>query len=268
MDTMKDNIPSSAAILAATLTFHVAASAQAFDIVRLNPAGPGLQVSAGLIGLQSREFAGGSRNEARAVPVLDAQWSNGWFAGTTNGVGINLSRTPGLAYGVRLTADLGRKASDSIELRGLGDVDAAVEVGGFANWRVTDSLSLVSSIRYGSGNDKNGLVAHLGASHRLALAPDWSLGTQLMVSVANKEAMRSYFGVSAAQSAASGRTAYSPSAGMRDSRFSMTLMHRWSPQVNLMLGASYTRLLGDAADSPVVRDKAYPSFVGGVTYSF
>lgn len=265
---MNKTILSSAAILAATLTFHDTACAQAFDIVRLNPAGTGLQVSAGLVGLQSREFAGGSQNESRALPALDAQWSNGWFAGTTNGVGINLSRTPGLAYGVRLTADLGRKASDSSELRGLGDVEAAIEVGGFANWQVTDSLSVVSSIRYGSGNDKNGLVAHLGVSHRLAIATDWSLGSQLVVSAANEEAMRSYFGVSATQSAASGLAVYTPSAGLRDARFGVTLMHRWSPQVNVMLGASFTRLLGDAGDSPVVRDKDYPSFIGGVTYAF
>jgi MipA family protein len=265
---MNKTILSSAAILAATLTVHGTACGQAFDIVRLSPAGTGLQISAGLLGLQSREFAGGSRNESRALPVLDAQWSNGWFAGTTSGVGINLSRTPGLAYGVRLTADLGRKASDSIELRGLGDIDAAAEVGGFANWQVTDSLSVVSSLRYGSGNEKDGLVAHLGASHRLALAEDWSLGTQLVVSVANKEAMRSYFGVTATQSAASGLAAYTPSAGLRDARFGVTLMHRWSPQVSLMLSASITRLLGDAGDSPVVRDKGYPSFIGGVTYSF
>ncbi len=91
-----------------------------------------------------------------ALPLLDHPWANGWFAGTTNGIGYNFSGSQRLQYRLRLTADLGRKESRSSALRGMGDVDAKAEFGGFFNLAWTPEFSLTSSVRYGFGRCQRG----------------------------------------------------------------------------------------------------------------
>ena len=91
-------------LCAAALIGAGGASAQAFDAVRLYGAKPGQD--GGLIGLGfigGTEYRGSDERKTTAVPLIDYQWANGWFAGTGNGVGYNFSKRTDLQYGARLT---------------------------------------------------------------------------------------------------------------------------------------------------------------------
>lgn len=64
--------------------------------------------------------------------------------------------------------------------------------------------------------------------------------------------MDEYFGVTPSDSLASGLPIYVPGSGVRDGRgWALALFHL-SPQWHLGAGVMYSRLLGDAADSPIV----------------
>ena len=259
----------SAAVAGGAIIVAQTAQAQAFDVVRLY--GASRPDDAGMVGaavIAGRKYQGSDERRTLVVPLLDYQWKNGWFAGTTNGVGYNFSRRPDMDYGVRLTADLGRKESRSNALRGLGDVDLRPEIGVFYNYAVSPSLALTSSLRYGAGNDRNGLVVDVGAAYSMALASQWRLGLGVAASYANANYTQSYFGVTPAQSSASGYPTYAAGAGVRDVRANVALTYSVNPQVSITTALSASSLQGDAKDSPVTRKRSTATGIVSVSYAF
>jgi outer membrane scaffolding protein for murein synthesis (MipA/OmpV family) len=243
--------------------------AQAFDAVRLYGAASGKD--GGLVGaavLAGTQYQGSDERRTMALPVLDYQWANGWFAGVTNGIGYNFSGTQGLQYGLRITADLGRKESRSSALRGMGDVDAKAEFGGFFNYALTPEFSTTSSLRYGAGQDGKGVTIDLGGAYSTQIASQWRLGMGAGVSLANAEYLQSLFGVTAAQATTSGYRGYAPRAGVRNGRVNLSLTYMASPRVSVTAGLSANTLLGDAADSPLVRKKTSVNGLLAAAYAF
>lgn len=243
--------------------------AQAFDAVRLFGAAPNTDGGrAGVAVITGREYPGSDERRTRLLPGLDYQWKSGWFAGTTNGIGFDFSQRPDMNYGLRLTADFGRDESLSSALRGLGDIDAAPEIGAFLNYSPLRALTLTSSVRYGSGNDNKGLVLDLGVVHSARLANAWRLGVGVAGSYVNREYMQDYFGITPAQSAASGYRVYRPDAGVRDVRASLSLTYLAAPRTAATLATSVSRLQGDAADSPLTRKETSVGGVLALSYAF
>jgi MipA family protein len=80
--------------------------------------------------------------------------------------------------------------------------------------------------------------------------------------------MQTYFGVSAAQAAASlaHLPQFDPSAGFKDVSLGATAAVELDPRWTLYLTGRYTRLIGDAADSPVIETEN--GFFGGAGLSY
>jgi len=246
-----------------------AAFAQAFDVVRLYGAAPGNDGgTTGAVLISGTQYAGSDERRTLVRPVLDYQWANGWFAGVSNGVGLNFSSSPQTDYGLRVTADFGRKASRSNALRGMGDIDAHAEVGGFFNHALASGVFFTSSVRYGSGQDGKGLLLDLGTGYGTMLAPQWRLGVGAALTVANAEYLQSYFGVTAAQSAASGYRVFTPGAGLRDVRANVAVTHFFDKRLSATLALSVSSLQGDANSSPLTRQSSTASGVLALSYAF
>jgi outer membrane scaffolding protein for murein synthesis (MipA/OmpV family) len=258
-----------AAALATSLLALSAVHAQAFDAVRLYGAAPGKDGGvAGLAVIAGTEYMGSDERRTLALPILDYQWADGWFAGVSNGIGYNFSSSPGMQYGLRLTADLGRKESRSTALRGMGDIDASAEGGAFFNCELASGFSFTSSLRYGAGNDGKGLLLDIGAAYSALIAQQWRFSVGTALTAANAEYMQSYFGVSATQAAASGYRSFAPKAGVRDVRTSVALSYQISRDISLTGALTATTLVGDAADSPLTRKKSSVNGFAAVSYAF
>jgi outer membrane scaffolding protein for murein synthesis (MipA/OmpV family) len=67
--------------------------------------------------------------------------------------------------------------------------------------------------------------------------------------------MDEYFGVTADDSLASGLAVYTPGGGVRDARAWLVALVHLGPQWHVGAGVLYSRLVGDAADSPLVSDR-------------
>ncbi|MEY4750894.1 MAG: hypothetical protein RIQ60_3108 [Pseudomonadota bacterium] len=240
--------------------------AQAFDTVRLY--GPRDGGTFGGVLIAAHQYQGSDERRTLVLPVLDYQWASGWFAGVSNGIGVNLSDTPQLQYGPRLTVNLGRKESRSEVLRGMGDIDPAAEVGAFLNIALPQGPSLTSSLRLGSGTGRQGLLLDLGANWSTRLAPQWLLGTGSGLTLANAHYMQSFFGVNSAQSAASAHGVYTVDAGARDLRASLSLTHRIDPKFSVTAVLSVSHLLGPAQDSPLTRSRTSGSGVLALACAF
>ncbi|WP_310387986.1 MipA/OmpV family protein [Roseateles sp.] len=243
--------------------------AQAFDAARIYGAIP--ERDGGAVGLgvfAGQKYLGSKETRVMPVPVIDYQWSNGFFAGTGNGLGINFSKQPNVSYGLRLTADFGRDEDLDDTLNGMGDIKARPEFGGFLNYSIDRSFVLTSSLRYGAGNDRKDLQVDLGAVYSTMLAPQWRLGVGAAITLVNADYMQTHFGVSIAQAARSGYAVYSPGSSLRDVRANLSLTYAINQRTAVTTALSARALQGDAKDSPLTH-KAN-SIGGGVvgTYLF
>ncbi len=259
----------SATIAAAIALAAPATVAQAFDAVRLYGAAAG--TDGGTVGLgyiAGTQYQGSNERRNMVLPLLDYQWTSGWFAGTSNGLGYDFAKRDDLQYGLRLTADLGRKQSRSEVLRGMGDVDIKPQVGAFLNYFPSREFFLTSSLRYGSGNDGRGLVIDLGAGHATQLATQWRLTLGAAVSLANADYMQAYFGVTPAQAAGSSHAVYSAGAGLREAKVNGSLTYFVSQRLSFTTALSIGTLLGDAKNSPLTRQASTPTAVFAMAYAF
>lgn len=253
----------------ASLSLVSDARAQAFDAVRLygvKTAESGGSVGMGLAYLP--KYMGAKDAGLRPLPLLEYRWSNGLFAGTGNGIGVNFGGSGPAQFGARLTVDIGRKEDDDDHLAGLGDIKVRPELGLFFNYEIARGLQATSSLRYGSGDQKNGLVADLGLSYAYPVSPSWMLGVGVAASWVNEDYMQSYFGVTQAQAGRSGLARYSPKAGGRDARANLALTYSYSPRLGVSFGLTAGQLLSEAKRSPLVQQSSSVSGFAGVTYLF
>jgi outer membrane protein len=245
------------------------AQAQGFDAVRLQgePGSEG-EGRAGVALIAGHKYLGSDERRELLLPTIDYRWKNGWFAGVGNGVGYRFASSPQFQYGLRLAADFGRKEHRSDVLRGLGDIPARPEFGGFFNMHLSRELSLSSSLRYGAGTDRKGLLLDLGAHYGLQLAAQWRLGGSVSATYANRDYMQDYFGVTPEQSVRSGYAVYEPGAGVRDVRLGASLTHFFNRDWALTAALSATSLQGDAKRSIIVRESTPVTGILALGYRF
>ena len=258
------------AVLALSLALAAGgAQAQAFDAVRLYavPLGDGQ----GLVGaavVAGHEYLGSDERKTLVLPALSYQWKNGWFAGTDNGVGYKFASPANMQYGLRVTLDLGRDESDATALAGMGDIDMRPEFGGFFNYFITDEWFLTTSFRYGAGNDRDGSQTDVGLGWSSQIAPQWRLGLGMAATWVNSKYMQAFYGVTAAQSAASGYAVYTPGAGWRDVRGNASLTYFFTPHWSLTAAVTVRALQGNVKRSPIVNEDTPVAGVLAVGYTF
>ena len=81
--------------------------------------------------------------------------------------------------------------------------------------------------------------------------------------------MSTYFGVRASDCAPSGLPAYSADAGFRNVRLTFGAMVPVTEHWLIGIGVMYMRLVGNAADSPIVDDRGSPNqFSGGLGVAY
>jgi len=99
-------------------------------------------------------------------------------------------------------------------------------------------------------------------------APQWRLSVGASLTVANTAYMQAYFGIDAAQAAASGYRPFAARGGLRDARSSVTLSYQISRDFSLTGAVTTTTLGGDAADSPLTRKKQSASGLLALSHAF
>ena len=242
------------------------ASAQDFDSVRTAGA-PREGGRVGVVAVAGPVYKGSDERRAALLPVVEYRWANGFFAGLGSGVGYEFLREPGTVAGVRLTPDMGRKESRANALKGMGDIGARAEVGLYLNHSLPAlGLGLSSNLRYGAGGD--GLLLDLGLAHGFPIGPGMRVRLGMGMTLANGAYMQRYYGVTAAQAATSGYQTTQAGAGVRDVRASLGLLWAITPKLAFTGGVSGNQLMGDAAESPLTRQRSGVSFATTLTYGF
>ena len=157
----------------------------------------------------------------------------------------------------------------------LSAVDDAIEVGGFLRYRfdglfdTADTLELGAEVLADVNGAHDGLTAALGVGYALPLGQRWRLALDTQATLASDDYMRTYFGIDAADAARSGLRVDDTDAGLKDVGVGVTLGYSFTERWGVLGRVAYTRLVGDAADSPIVDDAGTPDQVfGGLAVSF
>ena len=234
----------------------------------------GFTAALGVAVLARPEFEGSNRYEIQTLPVVDLRWGLA-FLSVNRGLGLELDVFDNhmLPVAPALRYRPGRDQDDSELLRGLGDLDGGLEAGWTVSvqpWPFPDfSLGFNVAIYQGLGR-VDGLTLELGPRLAMEITPDLtgSLGATFVF--ADQKYNRRHFGVTPAQSLASGYPVYDPGGGLKHTAFSGGLAYDLTEALELGLTAEYKRLTGPAADSPLVKRGSANQFRSGLslTYNF
>ena len=157
----------------------------------------------------------------------------------------------------------------------LREVEDSLEVGFFAEYRFVNradprykmSVGLKAAKDVNDGHDGSLVTASLGYNRPVFESFIWSLGTS--VSYADDNYMNAYFDIDADNASRSGLARFDAEGGIKDVGLSTSLSHKLGESWNVAGRVSYTRLVGDAADSPVVDDRgSADQLFGGITVGY
>lgn len=222
------------------------------------------------------DYPGSNDYEVRPVPVLRVQKDNLYVETRNSGIRANVLPHGRFELGPVLRYGGGRDNVEDSAVDRLPDVDDEVWIGVFASVTFPgliddrDSLGLeVEAAEAVSGD--NGATLKLGVDYDRKVAKRLSLGAGLATTYGDDDYAQTYFSISDAGAAASGLSRYDAGGGFRDVTLSLTGRFAVTESIGIGAVAGISKLLGDAADSPVVDDRGTdtPVFGGAfVTYSF
>ncbi len=155
-----------------------------------------------------------------------------------------------------------RDASDDASLTGLNAVSRSIELGLGAGYE-WQSFRVFGDLRKGISGHK-GWVGEAGADVILRPAEKWTVSAGPRLSFADSTYMNTYFGVTAAESAASGMPAFSAGGGVKSIGVEALVRYDANEHWAIEGGAGYARLIGDAANSPVTRAGSADQFTAKI----
>ena len=168
----------------------------------------------------------------------------------------------------------GRKESDSPDLAGLGDIDDGAVFAFGAQYDLTRRVAATVDVqKYFSGSE--GTLVTLGVQSQVpfgvvrgallptGVQPDAVINEQrglalfggVSVDWADTNYNNTFFGISAVQSAASGLSQYSAGSGFKSVNAEIGFLQPLGKGWGLTGAVGYSRLLGDAVDSPIVKSR-------------
>ncbi|MBO0762983.1 MAG: MipA/OmpV family protein [Hyphomicrobiaceae bacterium] len=206
----------------------------------------------------SPSFEGSKSYDAIAFPfIAPGDVGNEGFVQIkgADDVRLRLFHDGGFEFGPLAGYRFGRDGDDVTNVA-VGDVDGGLVLGGFATYRTGPLAFSVSYHHQVTGDDTGGLV-RFSVEHTSRLSPAVNLTASVGTDYASEEYMTAFFAVPGV---------FAPDAGFKDvfvgATATVDLSDRWS----LHLLGRYSRLIGDAADSPIV--ETANQLYGGLALSY
>ena len=212
-----------------------------------------LRVRVGL-GAQIRpEFVGADKSAIG--PLVDLDFARGGnqfaFEAPDYSFGIPVVSSGGFSFGP--AANIASKRKESDVGAPVGKVSTTFEVGAFASYELAQSVHFRAELLKGLGGHE-GMIGTIGADHvwRDGDRYVFSIGPRVLLSSARYQ--RAYFGITPPVALATGLPVYDPDGGVHALAAASGLSYQFNNRIGMFGFARYERLVGDAADSPIVRE--------------
>jgi outer membrane protein len=257
-----------AAVLATALTGGPAAAQEAppRNFVALGPA-------------VAPDYPGSDAYEA--VPLLLGNVEIGPTRLELEGLGARLdvsgliSEAGRFDYGPALRYQPGRDDVDDRQVRALPDVEDSIEIGGFLRFGgplgvyTTDEGFLRLDVLADVADGHGGVIGTISGEYTVRPDPRLGLSGLVSTSVASDDYADAFFSVGDRAAAASGLGPFDADGGVRDVSAAVIATWAFSREWGLVAVGRVTRLVGDAADSPVVDDAGDATqLFGGLALSY
>jgi MipA family protein len=205
-------------------------------------------------------------NDYQFLPLPYFSYKHEGFGLASSQFGVEADVLPFLGFdgGPIVRYNSGRKnvKDDFVDL--LPEVDGTLEVGAYVSGGIplSDASSGTPNILtariegtkgVSGGHDGSLFTGTLGLI--TPLSNDLTLISNVSASYMSKSYADSFFDISAAGSAASGLASYNAGAGFRDVGLGLTANYNLTGNLSLFALGRYNRIVGDAAKSPIVRDR-------------
>jgi outer membrane protein len=205
-------------------------------------------------------------------PLVDVSIARGSkpfdFEAPDESFGPSLIEEGGLEIGPAVNFEGSRTASDVGAA--LDKVDFTVEAGAFVQYAFSPKFRIRTELRRGLGGH-DGWVGLAGADFVARDGDKWLFSVGPRATWSDGSYNRAYFGVNAAESVRTGLPFYRPGSGIQALGGTAGFLAQIDKRFGIYTYAKYDRLVGDAADSPVVRGFGSRDQVSGgvaLTYTF
>ncbi len=233
----------------------------------------------GLIGSNVPEYQGAADRVTKIVPGFFLRYgrltvtnASGFVTRRADdverGLGIDLSPSERFRLKLALRFDAGRDENDSPALAGLGDIKMTVRARVNGVWKLDDRWKLGASWSVDAFGRGGGNLGDVSVQHELRLPPDTTVAMGAALTIAGDRYLQTYFGISPEQAARTAYPLYTPPFGLRDVELSASLRHEFGAHWVALASTSLTRLVGPAADSPLVKRPGSVRLNTGFAYRF
>ena len=212
---------------------------------------------------------------------LKAAWGDGYFVdlggSTLRALQLRGNVIPGGRFqaGPLLNFRQERDDVDNDRVDDLDDVDNAFELGGFLGYlhkfQGARAPSLGANFQFAAdvSDAHNGWLFQPGIDLALPFGESFVFSARAFSTYATEKYMSTYFGIDNKNAGVSGLDRFDADAGFKDVGLGLGLNYQISESWGLNLQGGYTRLIGDAEDSPVTDDEGSANqFFGGLGFTF
>ena len=234
------------------------------------------QFTAGVGAADVPLYPGSDLRRYRVLPLFNVSYGR-FFLGDAEapgssaggGLGVNLYQDSHWRFGAAVSGDFvsPRKASNDPHLHGLGDISATAHASLFGSYTL-DWVTLHTHVATDIAGHGEGTLVGFDLQGRYRPIERLTLSAGPSLSWASGPYMRTFFGVDAAQSAASGLPQFQASSGLEAVGLSLGAAYQLTGNWRLGARASFSRLRGDAADSPITETGAQNSYMLSAIYHF
>ena len=237
-----------------------------------------LTVGAGVI--VKPKYEGSNEHDVIAIPIIIPKLSDGTPSLMSEArsrisvkgiddIRFRLFQTGPFEFGVVGGYRSDRDEDDAKRLVGLGDVDGGLLLGGYGGIRLGSVLFDASGATPVTG-DGTGIQIRFGAETERQISQSFKLKARVGATYASDVYMDHYFSVTTAQAnrSVAGLGVFDAQAGIKDVHVELGATFDIGERWLLKLDGRYARLVGDAADSPVIETEDQFTGMVGFGYKF
>ena len=193
------------------------------------------------------------------LPAGKASWRDTLFLGSLGGIEAEILRGSNFAAGISARS---QRPHHRLE---LGRDDSTLEFGAFGEL-FFDDWKIVARVGQDLSDTGGGFVADLGLRWASQISDSWRVELGSEISWASDQYTNRFYGVGPRRASEAGLRLYDAAPGLKDLTFSGSVTYSISDNWTIggIVGAQ--RLMGSAADSPLVKDEN--EYFGGFSLDY
>jgi outer membrane protein len=201
------------------------------------------------------DYEGSEDYQGIPMLMLRGRYDSGRsFSLTGTNLRVNIVPSKDYSFGPILNYRHGRDDVENDRVDAMRDIDAALELGFYGsinlnNWQLSgDFLADVS-------DEHDGMLGKASLGYRWKVSPELTIIPRAFTTYADGDYMNTYFGVNQGNRGTSGLPGYSADKGFKDAGVNLAIDYTPWEKWGISGMVSYSALLGDAKDSPIVEDE-------------